>query len=56
MLAGPKLQTVLVHPELLHPSFSVFFNSQRCLALALTETWEPLVASSPPRGWLVADG
>lgn len=56
MLVGAELQTVLVHPELLHPSFSACFNSQHRLALALTEAWEPLVASSPPRGWLVADG
>lgn len=49
MLAGARLQTALVHLELLHPQLSVCFNSQHCLALALTEIWEPLIASSPPR-------
>lgn len=53
MFVGAELQTVLVHPGLLHPSFSAWFNWQHCLALALTGTWEPLVASAPPRevGW-----
>lgn len=53
MLVGAEFQTMLVDLELLHPSFSACFHSQHCLALALTETWEPLVASSAPRevGW-----
>lgn len=46
MLLGAKLQTILVPSVLLHPSFSLCFNSQHFLALTLTETCKPLVTPS----------
>lgn len=46
VLVGAKLQTILVTPELLHPSFSLCFNSLHFWALRLAETCEPLV--TPP--------
>lgn len=46
---------MLVHPELLQPSFSARFNTWCWPALTLTEVWETLVASFP-LGSLVTDG
>lgn len=58
MLVGAKLQTILVPPELLHPSFSLCFNSQHFLALTLTEICETLVTPSFQKfiWWQMAQG
>lgn len=57
-LVGTKLQTILVPPDLLHPSYSLCFSSQHFLALTLTETHEPLVTPSFHKivWWQMAQG